>query len=1091
MNPQQPATHGDERPSGVVVRWRSGRFPTGWCPLSRGKLLACGRKIAQSLILLAVASSSTLAEDEAPGGAGDVPADHAVRMQKGLEIFKAHVRTILVDRCVSCHGGDTLEGEFNLATRKGLLRGGATGAALAVDAAKGVRFDRSAESLMVRLITHAEQPHMPYEEEKLTDEEISQISLWIDHGAPYDKPLVADAVEAIPWTERVVPKAERGFWSFQPLRNVSPPQVRDEETCRSAIDCFVQARLEAKGIEPNGEVDRRRLIRRAYYDLLGLPPDPKIVEQFVSDPAPDAYPRLLDRLLASPHYGERWGRHWLDISRFAESHGFEHDTDRASAYHFRDFVIRALNDDMPYDTFVKWQLAGDELAPEENLAMMATGFLAAGVHSTQITKNEVEKHRYDELDDMIATAGTAMLGLTVGCARCHDHKFDPIPQRDYYQLLSAFSTTVRSEVDLNFDKRGYAEAKARFDAEHAPLAAELSRFEAERLPARFVQWEESQGTAAPPNWIVPEVASHKAAGDATFSLLDDDSLLAAGEVKKSDTYTLRLRTDLASIRAIRLDALPHPSLPGGGPGRATKGGFGLSELQLTAQPAGDESAKPAAVKLRAFQTGDAQTNQAVASAIDGDRKSTWLVESPNGTRQSALFETTKPVGFEGGTLLTCTLKFEPNTLRSLGRLRLSVSGTTQNAAANDRPVPENVVRMLAVPREKRSTEQTPALLRWYRHLDPQWQQLDQPVQEHLRIEPRPDMATVLVSSEGLKAVRLHTQGEDFFEQTYFLRRGDPNLKRGVAPLGFLQVLMRVEEEKQPWIVEPPEGARTSFRRTSVANWMTDVQHGAGHLLARVIVNRMWRHHLGSGIVRTPSDFGNRGEPPTHPELLDWLAGELVRHNWQLKPVHKQLMLSSLYRRSSDLNDEKFRLDESNSLFWRRERHRLEAEVIRDALLAVSGSLDERMFGAGTLDPEQSRRSIYFTMKRSKLVPMMQVFDAPDALSGMGRRPSTTIAPQALLLMNNPVIRERARGFARRMALPSDDSPDDVPNELVQQAYLAALGRPPDAEELIDSIGFIKHQAESYAADGQTGGRETALCDLCHALMCLNEFVYVE
>jgi hypothetical protein len=606
-----------------------------------------------------------------------------------------------------------------------------------------------------------------------------------------------------------------------------------------------------------------------------------------------------------------------------------------------------------------------------------------------------------------------------------------------------------------------------------------------------VEWENSQASAAPPNWIVPDVARHKAAGGASFSLLDDNSLLAAGKVKKSDSYTLRLRTDLASIGAIRLDALPHPSLTDGGPGRAKGGGVGLSELTLTARPAGDESAQPTAVKLRVFQPGDADQNQALAAAIDGDRKSTWLVETPNGTLQSALFETTKPVGFDGGTLLTCTLKFEQNTERSLGRLRLSVSGTTQNASAEERPVPEQVVRMLGVPRESRSADQTAALLRWYRHLDPGWQQLDQPVQEHLRAEPQPDIATVLVSSEGLKAVRLHTQGEDFFEQTYFLRRGDPNLKRGVAPLGFLQVLMRVEEEKQPWIVAPPEGARTSFRRTSVANWMTDVQHGAGSLLARVMVNRLWRHHLGSGIVRTPSDFGNRGELPTHPDLLDWLAVELVRHDWQLKPIHKQIMLSGLYRRSGELEEEKVRLDELNRLFWRRQRRRLEAEVIRDSLLAVSGSLDERMFGAGTLDPEQSRRSIYFTMKRSKLVPMMQVFDAPDALSGMGRRPSTTIAPQALLLMNNPVIRERARGFARRMTLPADDSPDDVPNELVQQAYLLALGRPPDAEELSASIGFIEHQAESYAADGETGGRETALCDLCHALMCLNEFVYVE
>src|SRR5262245_14653870 len=306
-----------------------------------------------------------------------------------------------------------------------------------------------------------------------------------------------------PWTETVVAPEARQFWAFQPLRRHAPPVVKETGLSRTPIDRFVLEKLEAKGLSPNPPADKIQLIRRAYFDLAGLPPPPSAVIAFLNDGSADAWSNLLDRLLASPQYGERWARHWLDISRFAESHGFEHDSDRPTAYLFRDFVIRALNEDIPYDTFVKWQIAGDEFEPDNNLALMATGFLAAGVHSTQITKNEVERHRYDEMDDMLATTGSAMLGLSIGCARCHDHKFDPIPQGDYYRLLSTFTTTVRSELELNLDPAGYKNAKAAFDAEHAPFGAALQKFEAEQLPGRLAAWEKEGGReAVGAPWIV-------------------------------------------------------------------------------------------------------------------------------------------------------------------------------------------------------------------------------------------------------------------------------------------------------------------------------------------------------------------------------------------------------------------------------------------------------------------------------------------------------------------------------------------------------------------------------------------------------------
>jgi hypothetical protein len=318
------------------------------------------------------------------------------------------------------------------------------------------------------------------------------------------------------------------------------------------------------------------------------------------------------------------------------------------------------------------------------------------------------------------------------------------------------------------------------------------------------------------------------------------------------------------------------------------------------------------------------------------------------------------------------------------------------------------------------------------------------------------------------------------EQTHFLRRGDPNQKQEVAQPGFLRVLSASSADEAAWQVEPPKGWRTSYHRTSLANWITDVDQGAGSLLARVIVNRVWQHHFGRGLVATPSDFGAQGERPSHPELLDWLAGELIRNDWRLKPIHRLIMTSAVYRQSARIDPAKDQDDHANTLVWRVPRRRLEAEVIRDAMLSVAGQLDARMFGPGTLDEAQRRRSVYFTVKRSRLIPMLVLFDAPDALQGLGVRASTTIAPQSLLLMNNPIVRGWAAGFARQVASQANGSPA----EAVRIAYERALGRPPTAEELVDAIDFLGR------GDVQNG-LERSLADFCQVLFSLNEFVYVE
>ncbi|MEX2286801.1 MAG: DUF1553 domain-containing protein, partial [Planctomycetaceae bacterium] len=598
-----------------------------------------------------------------------------------------------------------------------------------------------------------------------------------------------------------------------------------------------------------------------------------------------------------------------------------------------------------------------------------------------------------------------------------------------------------------------------------------------------------------PRWTVLDVDTHASSGGATFTKLDDGSLLVGGENPKNDIYTLTAHTNLSGIRAFRLEALPDPTLPKGGPGRAENGDFTLSDFRVSLKP-NSGAAELTAVALSGPRATFEPPGMPASAAIDGDGKSAWGVGDQAGRTHAAMFVTESNVGSVEGSTLTFTLKFENKEAHNLGRLRLCVWGpaVASDALADSSVVPldadaspAGVLDSLHRPAEKRSPEQTAAVLKWFRYRDSHWQELKKRVDDDLAQAPRPNLVKVLVCGEGLKPLRLHTQGADYFEQTFFLRRGDPAQKHGVAEAGYLQVLMTAADRERHWSVERPQGAKSSFRRSALADWITDAHDGAGHLLARVIVNRLWQHHMGRGIVSTPSDFGARGTPPSHPELLDWLATELIRHNWRLKPIHKLIMSSAAYCRTSTPDEAKSRVDADNALFWRQQRRRLEGEVIRDALLTAGGRLDERMFGPGTLDPSHRRRSIYFTVKRSKLVPMMQVFDAPEALSGVGERSSTTIAPQALLLLNNPEVRACAFNFARRLAAASDRPLSEV----VKDGYRTAVGRPPDDSELRDGVAFIEQQQRLYAAEAKPNARDLAFADFCQVLICLNEFVYVE
>ena len=991
---------------------------------------------------------------------------------KDLEFFEAKVRPILVEHCYKCHSASSekVRGGLLLDTKAGLDKGG--------DAGSAVVPGKPDESTLIEAVRYADPAKQMPPKGKLPEASIQILEEWVRRGAPDPRIGPSQPIKKA----RTIDLAEEGkHWAYQPLKVVDAPGNDHALWSKNPIDRFVFSGLKFKTLAPNPPASRQTLIRRLTFDLTGLPPSPEEVDAFVADESSDAYDKLVDRLLASPRMGERWARHWLDLARWAESHGFEHDYDRPTAYPYRDFVIEAFNTDLPFDTFVKWQVAGDELEPENPLALKATGFLAAGTHSTQITANQVEKERYDELDDMANITGTAFLGLTVGCARCHDHKFDPIPTRDYYRFVSTFTTTVRSEVDLNLDPEGYRKALAKHDADHQPYVDRLKAFERDGLPSRLAAWEGSRSkTEIGPKWVVLDPQKMEAKNGATFSKSPDGTITVGGPNAEFETYTITYACDLGSITAVKLEPLSDPSLVAGGPGRAGNGNFALTDFKLTIGPRYGIG-KTEAAKLINPQASFEQPGLPIAAAIDADPNSGWAVDPQFGKDHAAVFELGGDVHPDGGATLVFTLDFHNNAGHNFGKFRISVTDSPRPVGLNGSGLPANVAAILAIPSVDRSGEQNAQALSWYKTIDPEWRTLNAAFEEHAKAAPKPKGEKAMISTEGLPAVRLHTQGADFLDKTHLLRRGDPNQKTEVVEAGFLQVLSKSPETK--WKVDPPKGWRTSYRRVALANWLTDVDSGAGQLLARVIVNRLWQHHMGRGLVSTPSDFGKQGEKPSNPELLDWLASELIRGGWRLKPIHRLIVTSQTYCQSSAMHPLAQEIDRENTLFGRYPKQRLEAEAIRDAMLFVSGKLDERMYGPGSLDDRMPRRSVYFTVKRSKLVPMMVLFDAPDGLTGLAARGSTTVAPQSLLIMNSPIVRDWADAFAKRVSAQAKDSDTDR----ITSAYRIALGRKPDADELTAALVFLKEQAKSHAS----GSANEALTDLCQILMGLNEFVFVE
>jgi hypothetical protein len=934
----------------------------------------------------------------------------------GDAFFESRIRPALVEHCYPCHSaaaGKT-KGGLRLDTRAGTRAGGESGPAVVPN--------RPADSLLIQALQHTGERKMP-PAGKLADAVIADFTQWVQAGAADPRGSASGGVAARDW------------WAFKPLQRPAGP------ASPTAIDALLLRRLAQDGRTFAPPADPRTLIRRLYLDVTGIPPTPDEVAAFLADGRPNAYESLVDRVLASPRYGERWARHWLDVARFAESSGYEHDNDRPHAYHYRDFVIEALNRDLPYDRFMQWQIAGDLIAPDEPLALKATGFLAAGPMNGQVTEREAENERYEVLDDWVGTTGTAFLGLTIGCARCHDHKFDPISAEDYYRFTAHFTTAVRTHFNVPPDASG---VKRKQDNERrlVELTAQRARFESLTAPRRAEAWRVASPEPPEPWAVLTDVTpavvpgQQSPTGEFTLTPRPDGSFVFSRVNGEIGAVELSVRTELDAIAFVRIEALTDRALPNFGPGLGDHGNFSVS-VACT-----NQATKP--VKLELIES----------TAAEKPGGGTWSVPATAaGRAQAAVFKLTPPLhGPTSDFNLRLTFPGDsPAGRQTLGCFRVSVgsAGTTPQVWGPALPHSE----LVQARRDLEAGQTSPAVVRLFCTQDAEWLRLDAAVRDAARDAGGPASHVVFGVGEEVIPYRMMVQGPDLFRTSYLLKRGDPARKeREVTPATLSALGKPVAPKRQP--------------RAELARWLTDVENGAGALAARVAVNRLWQHHFGGGIVGTPSDFGAQGDKPTHRELLEWLATELVVRKWSLKAIHKQILMTTAYRQSGGADD---------GLLGHFPPRRLEAEAIRDSMLAVSGRLDERMFGPGTLDEAMNRRSIYFTVKRSKLIPAMVQLDWPEALVGVGRRPGTTVPPQALWALNDPQVRACAAALAERVK----ELPDDL---AIAAMYELCVSRPPSAAERLAALAFVRPHGES--------GRETKRADFAHALLMSNEFFYL-
>ena len=930
--------------------------------------------------------------------------------------FREKVEPVLKQHCYECHSreAEKIKGGLLLDSKEALLKGGDTGNVL-------VPGDPDNSKIIIAVRHKDPDLQMP-PKTKLADEQIAILEQWVKMGAPD------------PRTSPVY-QLQKELWSTKPVKSPEVPKVKNTGWVRDPIDAFVLAELEKRDIAPVKAADRQTLMRRVSFDLLGLPPESEAVERFAADQSKDTLEKALDEALKSPHFGERWGRHWLDLARYADSNGLDQNTLFDNAWRYRDWVIDAFNKDKPYNEFIREQLAGDllpaETDQERHQKWIATGFLMLG------PKNFAERNRekllMDVADEQIDVTSRAFLGLTVSCARCHDHKFDPIPTRDYYALAGIFrSTQVLSSQDGQrpagpslFNERplGTMEQIAALEK----YEAELAKVQAKRDAARRLAQDLPGGIDSKElNGIALDNLQAEVIGEWTLSNYStnfvDKNYLHDGNVKKEKGKKLvRFRPEIPQdgLYEIRLAYTARPNRATNVPVRVTsKGSERTVYLNQTVLPPHD----------KAFE-------------ILG----TFTLEQGTNNTIEVLTEGTK------GFVVVDAVQFLPQDVQ--------LAGTLMKKRPNA-PEPENMMEGI-----------TAASL----------QELEYQVME---IAGKPPEGLEQGMPRAL-AVRDSTP-----RNTKIHIRGDPERLGEEVPRGFLSVVEHVESGKL---------GTDSSGRLELAKWIADERNP---LTARVMVNRIWQHLFGRGLVNTPDNFGSMGEMPSHPDLLDYLASEFIKDGWSTKRMIRRLMLTSTYQLSSEHSEKGHAVDPENKYYWRMQRKRLDAESLRDAVLALNGTLD-RTIGGSTLNAtnggppgqparqqfeEFKRRSIYLPVLRGNVNELFQVFDFPDPHALAGKRYVTTAPTQALFLMNSEFAAEQARLWAERVLADTSKSASDWITEL----YVAAYSRQPQTEELKRAEEFLTQFERALAPVEQdaTARKKKAVQAFCHSLMQSTEFRFL-
>jgi hypothetical protein len=952
---------------------------------------------------------------------------------KKLESFPAATRKIEFQRdivpilnahCLKCHGPEKQKNGLRLDRKADAFAGG--------DSGPPILPGKSAQSRLIQLVAGIELDNrMPPKGDALTPAEIGLLRAWIDQGAdwPETAQLLASSSQ---------PPAKH--WSFLPPRRPPLPEVKNRKWVRNEIDRFILARLEKENVRPSSEADRYTLIRRLSLDLTGLPPTPAETEAFINDRRPDAYEQLISRLLNSPHFGEQWARHWLDLARYADTDGYEKDFYRPHAWRWRNWVIDAINRDQPFDAFTRDQIAGD-LLPNASLEQrVATGF-----HRNTLLNREggvdIEEDRCKIVVDRVTTVGTAWLGLTVGCAECHSHKYDPITQKEFYQLYAFFNSVDDRDI------------KAPLPTQLAGVQNQVSALEqakrqyAETPDAEFEAWTE-RIAKLPDIWWSPkqedyDLPTFGANNGANLYPQEDGSFLVTGMIENKTHYIMMLNTKLKGITGIRVEPMADEMLPQLGPGWA-KGNFVLTELYVeTASLKAVNQLKSNAVE-RAFAD-YAEPGHGIEMAIDGVMdKGGWAVAIPglpmHGVDRCAVFVMQEDLGYgdEGMRLKVSLVQHEGKSF-TLGRVRVSYTTAPRETLASH-TVPQRMIELARLPKASRNLDQQVELKRYFeatfRTHSPALLEITKALAESPGVKGEVQAQT-LVERRSPRTTHIHVRGD-------FLNKGAE-----VQP-GTIAVLHPFK----------PKNARPN--RLDLAEWLTDPDNP---LTARVAVNHFWKHLFGDGLVATMADFGTQGELPSHPELLDWLATEFLQRRWSRKEMIRLMVTSATYRQSAASRDDLIERDAKNRWLARQNRFRLNAENTRDQFLAASGLLDSTI-GGPSVKPESRRRGLYLQFKRSFPEYMLVNFDAPNSTQPCPKRERSNTPLQALTLLNDPLFLQSARALAQRTLT---EAPAQAAAR-ARHAFQLCLARPPDADELRDLLGLLEQVRPIYAANTEAASQ---------------------